>query len=188
MDSDMIYDFPCTSCQENGLNSDSVSYCEQCEKSFCTICVKMHHRILKDHTILDKSDQHLWLKETDSVYDTIEPDPDDGNKDIGQEQDSRDIVCEVLDNPLTTLCGIVGEANMSIDHEGIRITRSDRKAFVEIPLNMIRRYGRKRDFMFFFEIGSRFSFGEGSICTRCCSRQEAKLANSYMDIASGKTN
>ncbi|XP_052787718.1 uncharacterized protein LOC128222655 [Mya arenaria] len=152
MDSDMIYDFPCTNCQENGLNSDSVSYCEQCEKCFCTICVKMHDRILKHHTILDKSEQHLRLKETDSVYDTIEPDPDDGTEDTVQKLDcdiresskAGDIVCEILDNPLTTLCGIIGEASLYIDDRGIRITRSDRKAFAETPLHMIRSYGLKR--------------------------------------------
>ncbi|WAR29851.1 hypothetical protein MAR_003419, partial [Mya arenaria] len=125
MDSDMIYNFPCTSCKENGMNSESVSYCESCKKHFCTICVKMHDRILKEHHVLDKSRQHLWPKETEGDHNTIASAKGDNTQDTGRKLD--------LDNRKST------------------------------------------------QVGRRFSFGEGFIYTRCCSREDAKLANAYMN-------
>ncbi|WAR29841.1 hypothetical protein MAR_003409 [Mya arenaria] len=233
MDSDMIYDFPCTSCQENGMNSDSVSYCQQCEKLFCNVCIKMHDRILKEHKVLDESLQHLWSKEK---YDTIVKENDDGNDTVrfvqdnipnesqhklskkendstniniasardniavnsqqelltqgngrgytsahgiktkitGQDIDrdrnditqAKEVICEVS-KVRTTLCGIVGKTTVYLDDMGIRIFKSDRKAYLEIPIHMIKNFGRKKTFMFYFDVGKCFCFGEGFIIIKC---------------------
>ncbi|WAR29842.1 hypothetical protein MAR_003410 [Mya arenaria] len=99
---------------------------------------------------------------------------------------ANEVMCEVLENPLTKLCGIVGKVSLHFEDKGIRIMRSDGKASVEIPLNMIRKFGRKQTIMFYFEVGRRFCFGEGFIIMKCCSPEDAKLVNSYLDEAFGK--
>ncbi|XP_052787623.1 uncharacterized protein LOC128222579 [Mya arenaria] len=270
MDSDMNYDSPCTSCQENELNSEAVCYCEQCEKRFCAVCVKMHERILKEHSVLDKSLQYLWSKENDDGNDTngfvqdnildesqqksstqekdstyvnsasVRGNMLDESHHITEENDStyvnsasvrgnmqyarqksitvmeqrkwrygfvggpttkstrqemdrdrpkltpaKEILGKVLDSPLSKLCGIVGKTSLYFDDEGVRLLHTDRKTDVKIPLNMIRRYGIE-GCIFYIEVGRRFDFGEGFINTKCSSRKDAKLANTYMVDAISK--
>ncbi|WAR29839.1 hypothetical protein MAR_003407 [Mya arenaria] len=230
---------------------------------FCAVCVKMHDRILKEHSVLDKSRQHLWSKENADGYDTIgfvqnnildesqqksstqEKDSTyvnsasfrgnmlDESHHITEENDStyvnsasvrgnmldrsqylswnkesggvhgfadcpttestrkemdrdrpkltpaKEIFGNVLDSPLSKLCGIVGKTSLYFDDEGVRLLHTDRKTYVKIPLNMIRRYGIE-GCIFYIEVGRGFCFGEGFIHTKCYSRTDAKLANTYM--------
>ncbi|WAR29848.1 hypothetical protein MAR_003416 [Mya arenaria] len=151
----------------------------------------MHDRILKEHKVLDKSLQHLWSKQigiigvvqhklsakgNDSTYVNIARGKIQGR--------TKEIFGEILDSPLSKVCGIVGKATLYFDSECVHLQHEDRTKYVKIPLNIIRRYGYMQGFIFYIEVGRRFRFGEGFFHTKCCSREDAKLAYSYIDEVS----
>lgn len=58
--SDIFYDYTCSSCTEDGRNSEATHYCTQCEKLFCDSCIALHTKILRDHTVLGEQAKSLW--------------------------------------------------------------------------------------------------------------------------------
>ncbi|XP_052770105.1 uncharacterized protein LOC128209887 isoform X1 [Mya arenaria] len=59
---DFEYDFPCTECQEHGLNSEAVYFCQQCDSQFCGLCVKQHDRFYQKHPIIGTEKNETWGK------------------------------------------------------------------------------------------------------------------------------
>ncbi|WAR19413.1 hypothetical protein MAR_001251 [Mya arenaria] len=59
---DFEYDFPCTECQEHGLNSEADFYCQHCTRQFCRLCVKQHDRFNSRHQILGAKKRDKWGK------------------------------------------------------------------------------------------------------------------------------
>ena len=60
MTSDMLYDYTCSPCTEDGLNSEATYYCSQCAKLFCDSCIILHNKILRSHSVLDRTDLSKW--------------------------------------------------------------------------------------------------------------------------------
>ncbi|WAR20041.1 hypothetical protein MAR_001879 [Mya arenaria] len=59
---DFEYDYPCTECQEHGLNSEAIYFCQQCTRQFCGVCIKQHDRFYRKHPILGTEKRDLWGK------------------------------------------------------------------------------------------------------------------------------
>ncbi|XP_045193522.2 uncharacterized protein LOC123549464 [Mercenaria mercenaria] len=52
--SDIIYEFSCTPCSEDGKNTEAEYQCVDCRTFFCSRCLLFHNRVFKLHTILNK--------------------------------------------------------------------------------------------------------------------------------------
>ncbi|XP_053384937.1 uncharacterized protein LOC123536972 [Mercenaria mercenaria] len=56
--SDMMHDFVCTPCSEDGRSTEAFKYCVECQSYFCKSCLQQHSKFppLKKHILLDKAD------------------------------------------------------------------------------------------------------------------------------------
>ncbi|XP_045168559.2 uncharacterized protein LOC123531558 isoform X2 [Mercenaria mercenaria] len=52
--SDVIHDFPCVPCSEEGKNTEAFYECADCHTYYCQRCMEGHNKFIKNHTILDK--------------------------------------------------------------------------------------------------------------------------------------
>ncbi|WAR20577.1 hypothetical protein MAR_002415 [Mya arenaria] len=59
---DLKYDLPCTECQEHGLNSEAVYFCQHCSRQLCGLCLKRHDRFYRRHTVLGPEKMNSWGK------------------------------------------------------------------------------------------------------------------------------
>ena len=59
--SDAVYDFECSSCNENGLNTEAQHFCKDCDQGFCEQCITYHNKVLKKHTVLGRKDVLQWV-------------------------------------------------------------------------------------------------------------------------------
>ncbi|KAH3863912.1 uncharacterized protein LOC127866676 [Dreissena polymorpha] len=59
-DSDSVYDFNCTTCEENDLNTNALFYCDKCSKFYCHFCVGLHNQLMKKHTVLGRENMKIW--------------------------------------------------------------------------------------------------------------------------------
>jgi len=57
---DFVYDYSCLSCSEDGRNSEAKHCCQDCEQFFCEVCIELHNRIMKRHTVLGRTDVKKW--------------------------------------------------------------------------------------------------------------------------------
>ncbi|XP_045171828.2 uncharacterized protein LOC123533913 [Mercenaria mercenaria] len=53
--SDVIHDFSCTPCFEDGKNMEAINFCVNCQTYFCESCVGMHNKLLKSHSVLHQA-------------------------------------------------------------------------------------------------------------------------------------
>ncbi|XP_052818062.1 uncharacterized protein LOC128244087 [Mya arenaria] len=67
MASDLIYDFVCSPCQEDKLNTEAKYFCGDCSKYYCDKCLPFHSKILKQHTVLGRRDVDKWLGQGDAL-------------------------------------------------------------------------------------------------------------------------
>lgn len=58
--SDFIFDYCCTVCEEDKLNSEASFYCYKCRKQFCDSCVRLHDKVHRDHAVLDRKCVQNW--------------------------------------------------------------------------------------------------------------------------------
>lgn len=58
--SDAVYDFTCSPCEDDNLNTEASCYCNQCLKHFCNKCVQLHNLLYKSHTVLGKDKRTEW--------------------------------------------------------------------------------------------------------------------------------
>jgi len=62
--SDLVYDYSCLSCSEDGRNSEATHFCQDCEQCFCDACIILHNRIMKRHAVLGRKDVAKWSTAT----------------------------------------------------------------------------------------------------------------------------
>jgi len=62
--SDMLYDYNCHSCWEDGKNTEANHCCQDCAQCFCDVCIKLHSKLLKRHAVLDRNDVDKWSTDT----------------------------------------------------------------------------------------------------------------------------
>ncbi|KAH3816329.1 uncharacterized protein LOC127832272 [Dreissena polymorpha] len=62
--SDLFFDFPCFTCQENDRNTEAAFYCPQCSKFYCCNCVEHHNNLYKKHSTLGKDKINIWPEAT----------------------------------------------------------------------------------------------------------------------------
>ncbi|XP_052223163.1 E3 ubiquitin-protein ligase TRIM33-like [Dreissena polymorpha] len=58
--SDLVIEFSCFSCQENGSNIEAEFYCLECSTFYCSKCVEHHNVLNKKHAILGKEYISQW--------------------------------------------------------------------------------------------------------------------------------
>jgi len=57
---DMLYDYPCSTCEEDSLNAEAFYFCKQHAKQYCNKCIKLHDKFSEGHTILTKDKVQDW--------------------------------------------------------------------------------------------------------------------------------
>ncbi|XP_060554534.1 probable E3 ubiquitin-protein ligase MID2 [Ruditapes philippinarum] len=53
--SDIVHEFPCKPCSDDGKNIEGVNFCAECQTYFCQACVQFHNKCFKTHTIFNRS-------------------------------------------------------------------------------------------------------------------------------------
>ncbi|WAR26512.1 TRI33-like protein [Mya arenaria] len=59
--SDLIHDFACSPCKDDGLNNEAEFFCDECKKYYCNNCVNLHNKLFRTHTVLGRQDVSKWL-------------------------------------------------------------------------------------------------------------------------------
>ncbi|WAR26056.1 hypothetical protein MAR_011760 [Mya arenaria] len=70
--SDLIHDFSCSPCEEDGLNSEAGYFCVDCSKYYCSRCESKHGGLFKRHRVLDRKDVKKWAAVPGTVVDDLE--------------------------------------------------------------------------------------------------------------------
>jgi len=65
--SDALYDFECSSCYEDGLNTEAQHFCRDCDECFCDKCVSYHNKALRKHAVLGRKDVSQWAAASSKV-------------------------------------------------------------------------------------------------------------------------
>ncbi|KAH3786466.1 hypothetical protein DPMN_164573 [Dreissena polymorpha] len=58
--SDIVLDYCCYVCEQNGIQREAAHYCEQCSKCYCDICVPLHDQIFKMHVLIGREEMQRW--------------------------------------------------------------------------------------------------------------------------------
>ncbi|WAR26510.1 TRI33-like protein, partial [Mya arenaria] len=59
--SDLIHDFACSPCKDDGLNNEAQFFCDECKKNYCQNCVLLHNKLFRAHLVLGRQDVSKWL-------------------------------------------------------------------------------------------------------------------------------
>ncbi|XP_052781151.1 uncharacterized protein LOC128217798 [Mya arenaria] len=70
--SDLIHEFTCSPCEDDGLNSEAQNYCVDCSKYYCSRCESKHGGLFKRHKVLDRKDVKKWAAVPGTVVDDLE--------------------------------------------------------------------------------------------------------------------
>ncbi|WAR26163.1 hypothetical protein MAR_011867 [Mya arenaria] len=70
--SDLIHDFTCSPCEEDGLNSEAQYFCVDCSRYYCSRCESKHGGLFKRHKVLDRKDVKKWVAVPETVVDELE--------------------------------------------------------------------------------------------------------------------
>ncbi|XP_052794973.1 uncharacterized protein LOC128228003 [Mya arenaria] len=90
--SDQVYDFACTSCEADNVNTEAQFSCKECENYLCNKCIKLHNGIFKRHDVLGLFDVIKW--EGEKCLEKCEKHPEKSVK----------MVCEDHDELCCSLC------------------------------------------------------------------------------------
>ncbi|WAR26822.1 TRI33-like protein, partial [Mya arenaria] len=58
--SDLIHDFACSPCKDNGLNNEAHFFCVACKKFYCNNCEQLHNKLFRTHTVLGRQNVSKW--------------------------------------------------------------------------------------------------------------------------------
>ncbi|XP_052794907.1 uncharacterized protein LOC128227960 [Mya arenaria] len=95
LSSDQIYDFACSSCEEDNVNTEAQFSCKECENYLCNKCIKLHNKLFKKHDLLGRSDVAKWVgKKCETSLEKCEKHPEESVK----------MVCEDHDELCCSLC------------------------------------------------------------------------------------
>ncbi|XP_052794972.1 uncharacterized protein LOC128228002 [Mya arenaria] len=95
LSSDQIYDFCCSSCEEDNVNTEAQFSCKECENYLCNKCIKLHNKLFKKHDLLGRSDVAKWVgKKCETSLEKCEKHPEESVK----------MVCEDHDELCCSLC------------------------------------------------------------------------------------
>ncbi|WAR26708.1 TRI33-like protein, partial [Mya arenaria] len=59
--SDLIHDFACSPCKDDGLNNEAQFFCDECKKYYCNNCVNLHNKLFRTHLVLGRQDVSKWV-------------------------------------------------------------------------------------------------------------------------------
>ncbi|XP_052782215.1 uncharacterized protein LOC128218564 isoform X1 [Mya arenaria] len=59
--SDLIHDFVCSPCKDDGLNNEAKFFCDECKKYYCNNCVLLHNKLFRTHSVLGRQDVSKWM-------------------------------------------------------------------------------------------------------------------------------
>ncbi|WAR29840.1 hypothetical protein MAR_003408, partial [Mya arenaria] len=91
------------------------------------------------YTILDKSQQELWTEENGGGYTSAEGVNPRQDIELDRPKDTQaNAISGMILNG--SFCGIVGNATLYFDDDGVRVLHVDSKKYVKIPYKVIRRY------------------------------------------------
>ncbi|XP_052794971.1 E3 ubiquitin-protein ligase Midline-1-like [Mya arenaria] len=95
LSSDQVYDFACSSCEEDNVNTEAQFSCKECENYLCNKCIKLHNKLFKKHEVLGRSDVTKWVrKKCETSLEKCEKHPEESVK----------MVCEDHDELCCSLC------------------------------------------------------------------------------------
>jgi len=58
--SDILFDYNCLSCSDNDKSSEANYFCQDCCQCFCDLCIQLHNKLHRRHSLLDKKDVDKW--------------------------------------------------------------------------------------------------------------------------------
>ncbi|XP_052225388.1 uncharacterized protein LOC127840959 [Dreissena polymorpha] len=58
--SDIVMDYSCYVCEQNGLQKEAAHFCEQCSKFYCDTCPILHDQMFKTHCLLGREEIQRW--------------------------------------------------------------------------------------------------------------------------------
>ncbi|WAR26058.1 hypothetical protein MAR_011762 [Mya arenaria] len=70
--SDLIHEFTCSPCEEDGLNFEAQNFCLDCSKYYCSRCESKHGGLFKRHKVLDRKDVKKWAAVSGTVVGDVE--------------------------------------------------------------------------------------------------------------------
>ncbi|XP_052781866.1 E3 ubiquitin-protein ligase TRIM33-like isoform X1 [Mya arenaria] len=57
---DLIHDFSCSPCEDNGFNTEAHHHCTQCKKYYCKNCISKHNDLYQKHAVLGRKYVKKW--------------------------------------------------------------------------------------------------------------------------------
>ncbi|WAR25841.1 hypothetical protein MAR_011545 [Mya arenaria] len=105
-DGDFIYDFTCSPCEENGLNTEAQHFCKECSKYYCNKCAPVHNTLYNRHTVFGRKDLDNWAGSTTTITNAVEICERHPGK-------SLELVCDDHDQLCCHVC-------IAVDHRPLR--------------------------------------------------------------------
>ncbi|WAR01284.1 TRI33-like protein, partial [Mya arenaria] len=103
--SDLIYDFSCSLCKEDTLNTEAKYFCGDCSKYYCDKCLTFHAKVHKDHVVLGRKDVDKWVGQGEALVKCdLHP------------QTVMELLCEDHDELCCQIC-------VTLNHRSCRSTR-----------------------------------------------------------------
>ncbi|XP_052780641.1 uncharacterized protein LOC128217513 [Mya arenaria] len=59
--SDLIHDFTCSPCKDDGLNNEAQFFCDECKKYYCNNCEQLHKKLHRTHSMFGRQDVSKWM-------------------------------------------------------------------------------------------------------------------------------
>ncbi|KAH3768887.1 hypothetical protein DPMN_170104 [Dreissena polymorpha] len=53
--SDIVLDYCCYVCEQNGVQKEATQHCKQCSKCYCDTCVPLHDLMSKTHSLVGRA-------------------------------------------------------------------------------------------------------------------------------------
>ncbi|KAH3805894.1 uncharacterized protein LOC127835466 [Dreissena polymorpha] len=121
--SDTTHDYPCESCDENGINNEADVYCENCSKFFCNNCLKHHNNMYKKHIAFGRQNSTKWFttKRTDYALELCQD----------HKSETMQLLCEDHDQLLCTVCHVYSHQQCHVKLISDVVTSLKHKADVE---------------------------------------------------------
>lgn len=86
-----VYEYTCTLCEEDDINTGADFYCRKCCKQYCKTCVEVHKKAHRQHTVLGRRQLDEWG--TVKREGTVEICPDHEGKEVEMYCVDHDQLC-----------------------------------------------------------------------------------------------
>ncbi|WAR25967.1 hypothetical protein MAR_011671 [Mya arenaria] len=106
--SDLIHEFTCSPCEEDGLYSEAQNFCVDCSKYYCYRCEPKHGGLFKRHSVLGRKDVTKWAAVPWTVVDDLERCEHHRGKKVELFcGDHQELCCQICVNILHRQCSLI---------------------------------------------------------------------------------